>query len=75
MEAGRVGERRSGILPTSSEGGSVGESSEGSRFLLLLALSVFLTGDTGDRALAGDLVRALFCGFGDFTLDEAEIAS
>ena len=58
-----------------SEGGSVGESSEGRRFLLTLVPPELLTGDMGERALTGDLVRALFCGFGDSALEGAGIAS
>ncbi len=74
MEDGRVGERSSGMLVRLSAGGSVGESSEGTRVLFALAC-MFVPDEVGDLALTGDFVRALFSGLGGLILEEASATS
>ena len=76
MEEGRVGESSSGILVMLSAGGSVGESSEGTRVLFALAVPcTVLADEPGDLAFTGDFVRALFSGLGDLILEEASATS
>lgn len=65
------------------EGGSVGDSSEGTRAFVWAVLFGAVTGERGDltaligdlTALVGDFERGLFSGLGDRTLDEASATS
>lgn len=75
IEDGSVGDKSSGILPAFSEGGRVGESSKGTRLVVILVPSAFSGGELGDFALTGDFVRAFFSGFGDFRSDAASAVS
>ena len=75
IKDGNVGERSSGMLVMFSEGGSVGESSDGTPPFPPLFPSTFWAGEFGAFALTGDFVRARFSGFGDFSLEETSATS